>query len=343
MAALMAAATGHRSDGAGQAVDLWPEFLRLLAQAMAADAVTLALGGVEGLGRVWHHGAAARLPDATEVGRMRVDRVYARADLPGARAEGPALRALRCRVPGGGHVVLIAQRRAAEFRAVDGARLASIGPMAAQAMAGWRGLQAERARAALDRTGAAGLGLDWLVIGAAGRVLAQSPGRADGFAAAGVRLRGDGGLGYADEMAEQVFRNGLARAEAGGAAFARRGPVHLAFQAGTYLGTPAVTVWLRHMPPFQAMPPDRLARALGLRPSEARLAARLADGETLAEAAAHLGWTIETARSTVKQVFARLGVTGQPGLMREMLARPGLPEAADQTPRSLADSAVILS
>jgi uncharacterized protein YcnI len=46
----------------------------------------------------------------------------------------------------------------------------------------------------------------------------------------------------------------------------------------------------------------------------------LGDGFSLAQAAAELGWTVETARSCSKQVFARMGVGGQTGVLRRMLA-----------------------
>ncbi len=75
--------------------------------------------------------------------------------------------------------------------------------------------------------------------------------------------------------------------------------------------------------PRRRRPPDldtrRLAAALGLSRSEARLAARLCDGETLTEAAEALDWTLETARSCSKQVFARSGARGQTDLVRRVL------------------------
>jgi hypothetical protein len=46
----------------------------------------------------------------------------------------------------------------------------------------------------------------------------------------------------------------------------------------------------------------------------------LGDGFSLAQAAAELGWTVETARSCSKQVIARMGVSGQTGVLRRMLA-----------------------
>jgi len=53
--------------------------------------------------------------------------------------------------------------------------------------------------------------------------------------------------------------------------------------------------------------------------SEARLLAQLCDGHTLRSAAEALGWTEETARSTSKVIFARLGVSGQPAMIRRIM------------------------
>ncbi|WP_010138070.1 hypothetical protein, partial [Oceanicola sp. S124] len=53
-------------------------------------------------------------------------------------------------------------------------------------------------------------------------------------------------------------------------------------------------------------------------PAEARLAQLICDGHSLAEAAATLGWTLESTRSASKQVFARMEVRGQGGVIRRM-------------------------
>lgn len=57
-----------------------------------------------------------------------------------------------------------------------------------------------------------------------------------------------------------------------------------------------------------------------LLPSEARLAAALAGGDRLADAAARLGLTIETARNYSKKIFAKTGTRGQPDLVRLILS-----------------------
>ena len=61
-----------------------------------------------------------------------------------------------------------------------------------------------------------------------------------------------------------------------------------------------------------------MARHFALAPAEARLAQLICDGRSLAEAAADLGWTLESTRSASKQVFARMGVRGQAEVIRRM-------------------------
>lgn len=63
-----------------------------------------------------------------------------------------------------------------------------------------------------------------------------------------------------------------------------------------------------------------LRQGFGLTAAEARLAALLADGGTLDEAAATLGIARETARTRLKAVFAKTGTSRQQGLVA-LLAR----------------------
>jgi DNA-binding CsgD family transcriptional regulator/PAS domain-containing protein len=69
-------------------------------------------------------------------------------------------------------------------------------------------------------------------------------------------------------------------------------------------------------PDARPQPPEtHLKTAFGLSPAEARLAARLATGEGLADAANRLGVTYETARTELKRVFLKLGVSRQSELV----------------------------
>ncbi|NDW59809.1 hypothetical protein G0P98_25300, partial [Yangia sp. PrR004] len=84
-------------------------------------------------------------------------------------------------------------------------------------------------------------------------------------------------------------------------------------------GSPQLVGRLRRGLSARGLPPERLAAAFGLSRSEARLTACLCDGLSLTEAAEVLGWTPETARSTSKQIYARMGVSGQTGVVRRVL------------------------
>ncbi|WP_145963021.1 helix-turn-helix transcriptional regulator [Mangrovicoccus ximenensis] len=82
---------------------------------------------------------------------------------------------------------------------------------------------------------------------------------------------------------------------------------------------PALLGRLRHGLSARALPPEQLSKAFGISRSEARLAAQLCDGLSLQEAAEDLGWTIGTARSASKQLFARMGEKSQTGVVRRIL------------------------
>jgi DNA-binding CsgD family transcriptional regulator len=61
--------------------------------------------------------------------------------------------------------------------------------------------------------------------------------------------------------------------------------------------------------------PESLLRAFRLTPSEARLAGRLAAGDTLAQTAEALGLSKETLRSQLRAIFAKTGVHRQADLV----------------------------
>ena len=66
--------------------------------------------------------------------------------------------------------------------------------------------------------------------------------------------------------------------------------------------------------------PGRVAEALGLPPSEGRVAALLAEGRSVGEIAAAAGWEEGYVRWLLKQIYRKQGVPGQVGLMRQVLA-----------------------
>jgi DNA-binding CsgD family transcriptional regulator len=61
----------------------------------------------------------------------------------------------------------------------------------------------------------------------------------------------------------------------------------------------------------------------GLTPAESRLAAALASGLALEAAAQAEGWTLNSAKTYLKSVFGKLGVSRQADLVRVVLTSTG--------------------
>lgn len=264
-------------------------------------------------------GAPVPLPPPEALRRLRRERVYAQEELGlpaplrlirvGARTEAQAYLGI-------GH-----PRR--DFRALDGALLDRLGPHLAQAIETAQALGAERARARAAAAAAAALGAGWLWLDPAGRLV-------EADATARARLEGlapPGRLDFADPLLARALRRAIDRA-LGGAPWVltlrRRPLLQLALRPGLAVPAPGLepvlTGFLRQAPEAAALDPAALAASLDLNRSETRLAVLLCDGLTLAEAAAHLGWTQETARSASKRIFARTGTRGQSDLIRRLLA-----------------------
>lgn len=261
--------------------------LAALATATRAGGVVLALPEAR-----WTHGTSPALP-APE--GLREGRVYAQGDLPGL--DGERLRLVAAR-----GAVLALTRRHDDFRAADAALLSRLAPHLETAAALWRQRQAERRRARRAARLTEGLGGTWLLLDAGLRVIESSPGT-------------DGRLPLTPEAA-RALRRGIERAQAGKPALVILS-TDPRIEAALHAEGPHILALLRRAPRAATLP--HLAEGLGLTPSEARLTAALADGATLAEAAQALGWSEQTARSASKQVFSKLGVSGQPALVRRVL------------------------
>ncbi|MCL4837397.1 MAG: helix-turn-helix transcriptional regulator [Thermoanaerobaculia bacterium] len=71
------------------------------------------------------------------------------------------------------------------------------------------------------------------------------------------------------------------------------------------------------------LPAEALRQLYGLTPAEARLTLALAEGMGIPEAAEQLGITRETAKSTLRTIFAKTGARRQAELVRLVLTGPG--------------------
>jgi len=70
--------------------------------------------------------------------------------------------------------------------------------------------------------------------------------------------------------------------------------------------------------------PDVVRRLFGLTESESRLVSAIASGDSIDEAAESMGVTVSTARTYLKQVFAKTGTSRQGDLVRIVLTSPAL-------------------
>ena len=70
---------------------------------------------------------------------------------------------------------------------------------------------------------------------------------------------------------------------------------------------------------------QRVAKTLGLTPSEGRMSALMAEGLKVREIAAVTGWRETYVRWLIQQTYRKLGVSGQVALVRQVLAADVLP------------------
>lgn len=300
----------------------WRDFLSVLSQAAQAESALLQLFAQGREIARWRGGRPlSNGPPEPQV--MRLGRVYSQVDLPGTGSRDQPLRALKCAIGADGVGLLTLERRAPDFRAIDGMHLSNLLPYLGQALEGWLALRLRQDRARLDDRLAWGLGAGWMVLGPAGNVLDLSPWLGEMLGGAGdLRLRG-GWLDFADPALAQAFQQAVAGPlPSPPVALSRRPPLEMILTDGRHGGERALIAGLRHARAARATPVAEIARAFDLSRSEARLAMLLCDGFSLAEAAQELGWTLETTRSCSKQVYARMAVGGQPGVLRRMLNSP---------------------
>lgn len=276
--------------------------------------------------------------DPTPYHRLRPGRVYSATEL--MHREDPnhgrfqkdylerigirAGRYMRVTEPGGRSAWLSITRSTDDFSAADSALLSALAPHLSIALRTLGELESARFRAAVSDEALTRAGIGWAALDAqahlietggdtplrnpakgrmmkgnadAERALAMlppGPGRATGAEPQALRLEGDESL---DLLTVSVPDRPLT--------------------ASVMPTAIALTRKARAPNPEQA---SALARLMGLSPSEARLAVCLASGQSLAEAAATLHLTIETARNYSKRLYAKTGTRGQPDLVRCVLS-----------------------
>lgn len=327
LTALFAAAM---DDSEGNSSILWPDFLNLLAQGSHAESTLLKVQWWSASPVLWKVGANWSVPDVATIVRMRAGRIYSTVDLPadensGSDAPGRAVRALKVMIGQEGVALLMLQREGADFRATDALRLSILAPYIGPALKGWKKLEQSRSIAALDRQICCDLGAGWIVFSRSGKVQQMAPGMADRLeATAGVYLRADKRLFAPDDNAAEALRRGIAAAtlyegEVQFVELSRAPVVQIVIRAECLAGEQVLVGRLRQSLAARDIPETQLASRFGLSRSEARLAAHLCDGFSLRDAAQALGWTLETARSCSKQIYAKTGTNGQTDVLRRIL------------------------
>lgn len=307
------------ASAAEAGVEAWHPFLSALAELTRAQGALLRIEAA-GLHEA-HVGAPAPLPPPETLRPLRRDRVYAQEEL-GTPAP---MRLIRLSPRPDAQAWLVLSHPLRDFRAVDAAQLDRLTVHLAQAVKTWLTLARDRAMAKESARLAAALGAGWLWLEATGRVV-----EADATARAllGPRLAPSGRLDLGDPLLTRAFRRALDQAVTGtetpGIVTLSRAPLtQLALHPGLKSPAPGldplIRAGVRQAPPAATLDVTALARSLDLNRSETALAVLLCDGLTLAEAAERLGWTLETARSASKRIYARSGTSGQSALIRRML------------------------
>jgi len=303
----------------------WSHFLRVLADITHADSAELHLIENNRSVQSWQVGDDLGGADITASDRMRTSRVYSQSDHPSALKSNLPLRAIRWRVATDAWGIITLKRRTEDFRAIDGQHLSNLLPYLAPAVRAWQSLNRERAQADLAHQICADLGAGWIVFTPTGQVTAMALGLAEQLEkVAGIGLSGEGRLRLSP-VAARDLRDALGAITNGNSGphsvwLSSSPRVQMILSTEHHAGAEALVGRIRHDVMASALPLSRIMTTFDLNRSEARLAAALCDGLSLSDAAQTLGWTIETTRSTSKQLFAHMGVNGQPGVVRVMQA-----------------------
>lgn len=322
--ALFAAAMSLDCEGDAERDALWRGFLQRLASISQADSAALHVVWSATPASGWQVGADWPAPEASTMERMRSDRVYSQIDLPAPVAPARPLRALKWRLGAEGVGLLVLHRDGSDFRALSAVQLTNLIPHLRLALTGWRQMERQRAEAALDQRLARDLGTGWVLFSPSGQIKRMAPGMAEVLDTLLVAPRG----GETKYLLQQALA--AAQREDAPQVVTLTPMVQMIVTAERLAGAPALIGRLRHDLSARALPVEHWARHFGLTRSEARLAAHLCDGVSLQDTAQALGWTSETARSYSKQVYAKLGVAGQTGVVRRLLlSAVWLAEATD--------------
>jgi len=239
------------------------------------------------------------------------------------------LRIMRVLEPSGVSAWLTLSRRRGEFAAADDALVAALAPYLRAALTSYVALEHERMTASVAHEAVRRMNFGWLTLDGEGRILdTDAHGRAM-LAESTVLTRGRGGRLSAREAA--VGREIAAAVQALAAdPQARPRAVVLSREpwldmllvkaarvgAGATRPTPSLVAYVHSDPGSSADRCEQLGQLFDLTPRQASLALALSRGLSIAEAAAALGLSVESARTYSKRIYAKTGARGQADLVR---------------------------
>lgn len=239
------------------------------------------------------------------------------------------LRMMRVVEPGGVSAWLTVSRGAGEFAAADDALIAGLAPYLRAALRSHVALERERITASVANEAIRRMNFGWLTLDADGRILDADAHGARLIAHSAALRRGrDGRLTaksapVAQEIATAVAalaRDPQARPRA--IVLSREPWLDMLLVAAQMRGggaarpTPTVVAYVHADEWSAADRCEQLGELFDLIPSEARLALALSRGMSIAEAAAELGLTVESARTYSKRIYAKTGARGHADLVR---------------------------
>lgn len=239
-----------------------------------------------------------------------------------------ALQMMRVIEPGGVNAWLVTTRRNSDFTLPDKALLTAIAPYLRRALRGFAALERERFNASVAADAISRLAFGWIALGPAGEILDADAQGANLLAQSDILSRNAAGRLAArprerEREIIQAIRSLSADPESRPRAMIlSRDPwadmllVPTHRRAISAKPDPAVIAYVHGDNWSTADRCDQLAELFVLLPSEARLALALARGMTIAQAAAELGLTTETARNYSKKIYSKLGARGQTDLVR---------------------------
>ena len=241
------------------------------------------------------------------------------------------MRIVKVVEPGGVAAWLSIARSGPDFSAADGAVLSALAEHVRRALRNYASVERERFRTDVASRAIRRLNFGWISLDAQCRIVEADPNAQRLLQHSGELRRRRDRLVLADPALDRKLSETLrgfvtTSAKRPRAIRASRDPwidlllVPVETRAENAASTAVAVAYIQGDSRRSVDSHEELAELFGLLPSEARLALALSRGFSIAEAAAELGITVETARGYSKKIYAKLGARGQADLIRFILA-----------------------